>query len=433
MSITRLADFIATPRQMSDATRSLVRLHVIDALGALIAASRTPEGEMLLRFRARAGVADDVASRAMTLCALARLSEIDDIHLASMTTPGAIVIPAALAIAAAQGDDGDAFVAAILAGYEAMIRLGVALDGPTILYRGIWPTYIAAPFGVAATASRLLGLSAEQTAQALALALIYAAPGVGHHNAPTTARWIAVGQAARNGFAAARAAQAGFTADLNLLDGGFFPGVYAISPNTAALSDDLGARDPLAEVSFKPWCAARQTMAATQALKELLAEGVRADGIVAVKAAILPPHRRMIDHGVRSGDRASYLTSLSYNMAVAAVAPELADVLSPARLPEAVSALMQRIAVEPDERLLARYPSVWPAQVAVTTAAGTRTCEVASIAGDPANPFGEADVTAKFRRFATPAIGEGRAGDVLKSIDADSPAALLRRIESVVG
>ena len=51
-------------------------------------------------------------------------------------------------------------------------------------------------------------------ANALALALIFATPGVGHHNAPTTSRWFAVGQAARNGLTAALAAQQGFTSDL---------------------------------------------------------------------------------------------------------------------------------------------------------------------------------------------------------------------------
>ena len=166
----------------------------------------------------------------------------------------------------------DVFADAILAGYEAMIRLNLALDGPSILYRGIWPTYFAAPFGIAAVAARLFGLDAVQTAHALALALNYAAPGVGHHNAPTTARWAAAGHAARNGVLAAQAAQAGFTADVMLLDSAFFPSVYGMTPNLAAFIDGLGERDMLAEVSFKPWCAARQTMAGTQAIKEIIAD-----------------------------------------------------------------------------------------------------------------------------------------------------------------
>ena len=47
------------------------------------------------------------------------------------------------------------------------------------------------------------------------------APGTGHHAAPTTARWLAVGQAAGRGLQAALAAQAGFTSDVKIADGDF--------------------------------------------------------------------------------------------------------------------------------------------------------------------------------------------------------------------
>jgi 2-methylcitrate dehydratase PrpD len=414
-AIADFAAFLAAPRQATEAVRKAVGLHVVDTVGALVAGTRTAEGQALLRLRAQA--AGDLPTDVMSLCALTRMTEIDDIHLASMTTPGSIVIPGALAIAAAQPrQDAEALIAAIAAGYEAMIRLGLALDGPAILYRGIWPTYLAAPIGIAAVASRLLGLDAEQTGHALALALTYAAPGVGHHNAPTTARWISAGQAARNGLAAAQAAQAGFTADATLLDGGFFPGVYNIAPNVAAFTAGLGERDFLAELSFKPWCAARQTMAATQALKEIVAEGVAPDRIVAVKASVVPPHRRMIDHGVTPGDRASYLTSVQYNMAVAVVAPQLADVLSPLAddVPESVNAMMRKITVEPDDALLADYPRIWPAHVSVTTASGVHEKRVTVVPGDPARPFGEAEVIAKFRRFVAPILGADGADALLK-------------------
>jgi len=72
-------------------------------------------------------VRDDVALN----CALARLSEVDDIHLAAMITPGAIVVPGALTIARSWPDaDPAGLVAAIVAGYEAMVRLGLAINGP---------------------------------------------------------------------------------------------------------------------------------------------------------------------------------------------------------------------------------------------------------------------------------------------------------------
>jgi 2-methylcitrate dehydratase PrpD len=270
-ALEKLGGYIAESRRPSEALRKLVEIHLIDTVGAWIAGAGTVEGKNLLRFRAmtskgQAGeaLAPDLATR----CALARLSEIDNIHLSSMTTPGAIIIPGALTLAAAApGITGDDVIAAIIAGTEAMTRLGRAVDGPSILYRGIWPTYFAAPFGMAAVAARLLKLEAERIADALALALTLAAPAVGQHSRATTSRWFALGNAARNGLTAGLAAQHGFTSDHRLIEGQLLPGVFGIAADVSAFTDALGERIALSEVSFKPWCAARQTMAATQALR----------------------------------------------------------------------------------------------------------------------------------------------------------------------
>jgi 2-methylcitrate dehydratase PrpD len=409
-ALERLAGAIASYEARNERVREAVELHLVDTVGAWIASTRTAEGLALLRFRAtmrergHAGPELDLATR----CALARLSEIDDIHLASMTTPSAVVIPGTLTLAqtlpAAPADD---VIAAILAGVEAMTRLGRAVDGPAILYRGIWPTYFSAPFGIAAAAARLFKLDAQATADALALALTLAAPGVGHHNAATTARWLALGQAARSGLAAALAARQGFTSDRNLLDGDFLSRVYGVTPNLAALADGLGERVALTEVSFKPWCAARQTMAATQALREIIEAGVAPAAMDAVTVSVLPPHLRMIDHGVVAGDRASHLTSVQYCLAVAALAPELAfdPQQAPPEPPPAVGGFMAKIEVEPDERLLADYPRTWPARVRVAAGAAQHERLVTHVPGDPARAFDRARVREKFLRFAQPVLG----------------------------
>ena len=214
----------------SQPLQSRLELHIVDTLVAWVATAGTEEARQLRRFqndnrRTPAEPALDV----LINCALTRLSEVDDIHLASMITPGAIVIPGAVTIAAALASEPDVMCEAIVAGYEAMIRLGLALDGPTILYRGIWPSYLAAPFGIAAAAARLFDLSPKEAAQALALALTLAAPGAGHHNAPSGARWFAAGSAARNGLLAVQAARSGFTSDVNILDCCFFGTVFGIT------------------------------------------------------------------------------------------------------------------------------------------------------------------------------------------------------------
>jgi 2-methylcitrate dehydratase PrpD len=408
-AIEQLGAWIATTPTISKELQAKLALHLTDTVGALIASTGTAEGRML-RFREEmrestgSGLALDLATR----CALARSSEIDDIHLASMTTPGAIVIPAVLSLAVAMPSvaSRDA-VAAMLAGYEAMIRLGRAIDGPAVLYRGIWPTYFTAPFGVAAAASRLLKLDAARSANALALALTLAAPGVGQHHAASTSRWLAVGNAAGNGLQAARAAKVGFTSDLHLMDGSFFERVYGIAFNSAALIAGLGAGSVLREVSFKPWCAARQTMAATEALREIIQSGVPPQEMDRIKVWVLPAHLKMIDHDVKSGDRASCLTSVQYCMAAAALTPDgmPGPDLSPPDPSPAMREFMARITVEADESLLSDYPRRWPARVEACVGSARYERLVTDIPGDPARPFDRARVREKFFRFAVPVIG----------------------------
>jgi 2-methylcitrate dehydratase PrpD len=448
-ALEQLGAFVAQSDAPSPRLCETLERHVVDTIGAWLASTRTQEGAALLRWRR---ALRDAAPGAFapahpprldvaTYCALARMSEIDDIHLASTTTPGAIVIPGAITIAATLPNrDPAALAAAMIAGYEVMVRVGQAIDGASILFRGIWPTYFTAPIGIAAVAARLLGLDARQTAHALALALTRASPGVGHHGAATTARWLALGQAAEAGLVAAFAARAGFTSDLALLDGGYLKRIYDINPDKAVLMAELGERFALTEVSLKPWCGARQTMAATQALIEILASGVPACSIAHLKAFVPPPHRAMIDHGATAGDRASFLTSLPYRMAVAAIAPQAAFEAgqAPAQVAEPIRAFMARIAIEPDDALLKDYPRHWPARVEAATLSGRHVRSVTHVPGDPARPYDGDAVHEKFRRFVEPAIGDAAAAAMLQQarglINGQTiPAQFLKDIEQACG
>ncbi len=406
-ALEQLGSAIASSATPSAAARDLVELHLVDTVGAWLAGARTTEGLALLRFRAAMGesahAGDALALDLATRCALARLSEIDNIHLASMTTPGTPAVTA------------DDVIAAILAGTEAMTRLGRAVDGPAILYRGIWPTYFAAPFAIAAVAARLRRLDDRATANALALALIFATPGVGHHNAATTSRWLAVGQAARNGLTAALAAQQGFTSDLAVIEGNFLPGIYGMTPDASAFADALGERIALNDVSFKPWCAARQTMAATQAIREIIESGIASAAMDEIKVSVLPPHLKMIDHGVKSGDRASHLTSVQYCMGVAALASKMTPDVgqSPVGLLPPLRDFMKKIKVEADENLLSDYPRTWPARVRVAAGSAQHERLVTHVPGDPARPFDRAHVRDKFLSFVAPLLGAQKAKDIL--------------------
>ena len=176
-------------------------------------------------------------------------------------------------------------------------------------------------------------------------------------------------------------------------------------------------------------------MAATQALKEILADGIEAQSILRIGVAVLPPHAKMIDHGVTAGDRFSHLTSLQYQMAVAALAPDLAYGLSAPSGPisSAISAFMARIQVRAEEGLLAAgYPQAWPAQVTVT-ASGRRASTVTHVPGDPARPFGEDEVKAKFVRMTASVLESDRAeAEFAAAFSAlDRPADFIREISKI--
>ena len=402
--IEDFAAFVATLRAPDGVVAEMLRLHVADIYGASIAARATEEGQRLIayaRHLAAATGGSNCLDEIGLSCALARLSEVDDIHIGAMITAGALAVPAAFGMAdRIAGCDRRDIAPAILAGYEAMVRMGRAINGPENHFRGIWTSYFVAPFGAAAVAARMLRLNERETAMALAQALAMCAPSAGDHESPSTTRWWAFGQAVRNGIGAALAAQAGFTADLNILRAKLFPGVFGITPDLAVVSGTAGQPLAMSEVSFKPWCAARQTMAATQALREVMARGVAADRIASVESFVVPLHLKMVAQTVDHEDRGSFMKSLPYQMAVAALAPDRRFDLAPA--PDMPTPLMRdfmrRVTVSADRDLMAPYPGRWPARIVVTTRDGERhDHRVDEVPGDPGRLLDAPALAGKFR------------------------------------
>ena len=100
--------------------------------------------------------------------------EIDDIHLTSLIHPGAVTVPAALAVAEARGLSGKALIAAIVAGYEVGLRVGICA-GVTHGVSGFHPTGTVGCVAAAAAVANLLGLGAEAATDALGIGATQAA------------------------------------------------------------------------------------------------------------------------------------------------------------------------------------------------------------------------------------------------------------------
>jgi len=395
-----------------DAVREHHELHAFDSIGAALAGSRVPETmdvRDLVAASYGAGPAlalgapgrTSVPAAALLGAVSARCSEIDDIHLRGCITPGSLIVPAAIAVASADPSiDGATFLAACIAGTEVLVRLGVAVDGPKILYRDIWPTYLCAPMGIAATVARLLRLDAAQTADAIGIAASLATGTTGRP-AGKTSRWLTMGAAVQNGVLAALGAQRGMRGDTALL-GATWSKIVGIALDERALVDDLGERFEGAASCMKPWCAAKQTVAATDAFRALLEyHALDAHDFREVVVSVPGAYRAMIDKPALPRARQESFASVQYQFALAAFAPEHAyDVVRTEIVgtPD-VEHLMGMTTVVADARLDPAYPAAWPAHVAIVTGDGRRfTREIMHPRGDPGTPFGWDDVRAKVLR-----------------------------------
>jgi 2-methylcitrate dehydratase PrpD len=139
--------------------------------------------------------------------ALGHVLDFDDLHMESTTHVSVICVPAALA---ARGD-----ARSYLVGAGVMARLGVAL-GWQHYARGWHATCTAGAPAAAVTASIAKGLSTEQTAVAIALA-IPAAGGV-QRAFGSSGKALQVGFAVAAGLRAARLASLGATCDPAVMD-----------------------------------------------------------------------------------------------------------------------------------------------------------------------------------------------------------------------
>ncbi len=413
-----MAEWVCADDPLPPDTRRQLAIHLLDTVGAWIAGTATEEHAMLTRL-----FHGEPLDRVALGVATTRLTEIDDIHMASCTTPGSVVVPCALAIAARKPPDAYSFARALHAGYEVITRFGVAVAGPDIVYRGFWPTLLAAPLGAAAVTASLLGLDAGKTAEALAIALtLTSASAGGHRGRP--ARWLLLGLAARNGCAAALAAAEGFECDRTLLDGDWMVRTHGVPCDSAALV--AAAHNATGELSLKPYCAAKQCIAAIDAFRKLLGQGIAPDEIDRVRVAVPPAYAGMIGHRNAAQGRLGRITSVAYHLALAVYLPDaLYDVARPDLAPDPrIADFMDRVETVADESLAQHYPRRWPARVeAVLKDGRTASKLVIDARGDPAN-ISDFSAEAKFHRLAN---AEAIAEACLAATEHDAALAALSR------
>jgi 2-methylcitrate dehydratase PrpD len=166
----------------------------------------------------------------------------DDSDLRNIVHCGTPLTAAALAIAERDGNNGTDVLTAIVAGYEAAGRIGAAIT-PGLRERGFHGS-VAAVFAAAVAAARLLRLGPDQAAHAIALAAT-SIGGLMEAANTSVAREYHAGLATMLGIEAARAAQRGYTAELQILEmrDGFFEAFGGVDGGAAGAEAmrELGA------------------------------------------------------------------------------------------------------------------------------------------------------------------------------------------------
>lgn len=396
---------------MESLTRSLVRLirerpvsradlqagerYVRDWLGSWAAGASTEPGRIL----EACGQGDsDLEARVFLAAARSHVTETDDLHRASVTHPGCVVVPTALLLARRHSASGARALRAVLAGYEAMLRVGEAL-GPGH-YRIFHNTATAGVFGAAAAACDLLDLGEEQWVWALGNAGTQAAGLWQFNEDATMSKHLHAGHAAAAGLRAARLAGAGFTGPARILEGdrGFFRG-FCPDPEPEAV---LRGADSwkLHETSLKPYPCCRHTHATIDGALELRSHlGGRWQDIESVRVETYPAALDVTD---RPRPDSSYAAkfSLQYCLGRTLIdgAPGL-ESFHPERLRDpALQALLPRIEVGVDARLTALYPDQWGARVTIETGSGGRLeAQRDGPLGDPERPLEDQALDEKVR------------------------------------
>lgn len=396
-TLTRSLTRMIRSRRVQDSDLRNAERYVRDWLGSAVAGAATNPGQILQRYAKRR---TGLEGRVFLAAALSHITETDDLHRGSVSHPACVVIPVALHLGEELDASGHRILSAVLAGYEAMLRVGEAL-GPAH-YRTFHNTATAGVFGSAAAAASLLHLDEDEWVWALGNAGTQASGLWQFIEDAAMSKHLHAGHAAEAGLKAALLAGEGFTGASAILEGeqGLFKGFCPDADPPAVLRDASGWK--LTETSFKPYPSCRHTHAAIDAALDvrscLQAAGADPCSVSAVRIESYPAGLRLTDNPAPdSSYRAQFSIQFCVARALAHGKPTPASFEGEALWDPQVRAIMGRTEVGAAEDLAAAYPRHWGAVVEAVADGRRERARRADPTGDPEAPLSDADLDDKFR------------------------------------
>ena len=396
---------------------------VIDTLGAIAYGAELPWSRAAARHGLATGSGGactivgwpDRASPAMAAFAngaAGHAFEIDDCHEEAVNHPGAVVVPAALAVAEDLDSSGREFLEAVVVGYEAMTRAGLAVGPVAHMLAGFHPTSMSGVFGAAAAAAHLRGLDADRLNHAFGIAASLASGTTEFASSGGMAKRIHAARAAEGGVMAAALAADGFEGARDGLAGRYgFCRIFTDDPQPQKLTEQLGERWMIDEVTIKPYPSCSDLHPMVQATSELVAmHGLTANDIDRITVLSTAKVCELNDmDGTASVMAAQY--SAQFNVAAAVLAdPADPATFDPERIADpALAALQAKVeAIVPSEEFDATYAWKQGARVQITLADGRvlqRT--VHGQKGSMHDPLTDEEIERKFRMLVEGRLDPG--------------------------
>ena len=334
----------------------------------------------------------------------------DDMHVGSVSHLGTVLVPALLSLAATTKVSGKDFLTALVAGYEVGGKVGrMILD--VEVSKVFRPTGTVGPAAGAAAGAKLLGLTAEQTATALALGANAAA---GYNEWAATGgseMFFHTGLAARSAVTAVQLAAEGAYASRTALDGE--AGILAAfhKPLKPTVPELFADTPEILAVFFKPVPACNFAQSPAQAAlniakrKKLRAADIESVTVHVTHAAALYP-------GCNVGGPFEHILqakmSIHYNVAAALVHGDTAERnYVPQHNPDVMRvATLVRLEVDAD------FTKAFPAKQGAGVAVHTRAGNVLEQRVDDVVPTNADGVRERFVAAAAERLGQKRAKEL---------------------
>jgi len=344
------------------------------------------------------GLKSDAALAALANGALVNAADFDDTHKRALLHTGSVVVPPALALAAERDLSGRALIAAVVAGYEVAVRVGMAVMPDH--YRFWHSTATNGTFGAAATAASAMRLDADGSRMALGFAGTQAAGLNTFFSYGDLTKSLHPGKASFNGVLSARLAEAGGTSPPTILEHEKgYVAAFTREPDHGALTRGLGVEWEILQNGFKFFPSILASHSPIQAtLDVVIKNDLKPEDIASVTNETY--------NTVKSHFSAKTVTtamgarvSVPYCCAVAALDRQVgqAQFTQERVMRRDVQRVLASTEVVADPELNKLYPAKFPARVTVTTRDGRRYTAMRDFPkGDPQEPLTPAEVEEKF-------------------------------------